>query len=80
LKRRKLARPKVRENTAPTTERTIPAAMRVTRPTAKKVRSVPMIISFVSGPQWTQTTLMLPRAAFTFTLTRCTASSQSGEK
>ena len=40
---RKLARPMVMENTIPTTQSTTPATIMDARPTAKKVRSVPII-------------------------------------
>ena len=50
LKRRNEARPKVREKRVPTMERTTPAAMRVTNPTAKNVSIVPMLLSSLKIP------------------------------
>jgi hypothetical protein len=44
LKSKKKARPKVREKSVPTIERTTPATSRVMRPTAKNVSSVLIMV------------------------------------
>ena len=63
----------------PVSQAAIPAAMMVTRPTARNVSSVPISVSLQSCAQRTHTTSMLQNAASTSTVTLYRASSQSSD-